>query len=237
VDAGGDEVGLELARWVALDDRVVALGPCGEDRARLHPSGLDRVERDHERLRVVDEIVVDDDGDARVNRPVDRALGLLREPTVGAEHDPDDDDVRTLRNELVDLRHLSFNARLGVDELVRAPGSVNLLLDRRLVPQRDPIFRVVVPRLADEAARRGADCAAGRESATRGGRRGAGRRRRAGRAHQAGDNADSDEPSPLHRRISCTPCRPPRSYLPAHRRHLHRRIDPRRSHRKVGRLR
>src|SRR5439155_15736255 len=143
---------------VALDDRVVALRLRREDGLRLELSHENVVEGDVKSLRVLDEPVIRDDRNAVLDRLRDGRLD--RRPVLRE----DDQDLRALRDAVVDVAGLSLRRRLGAIGTVLAAASRDRSLDRGLIPLRPALFLIVVPRHTDRARRGGRRRRTGRSS-------------------------------------------------------------------------
>ena len=145
-------------------------GTAAKIASGLHPADLDVVERDVERVGILDQAVIGDHGYAGR----DRALatdGLMAVPSWART-------MSTLAP--CEMRFSMLLACVSADDLASfdtygAAAGLDRRLERRLVPLRPALFLVVVPRHADDAvAARGS--ASGRVGAS--GRRALGRSRR-----------------------------------------------------------
>ena len=139
------EVGVRVGA-VALDDHVVALGDDLDDLLGHQLADERVVEGDVEGLLVLDQAVVRDDRDALINRGLHGRLD--RRAVLGQ----DDEHLRAIGDELLDVRRLLLGGRTGVSADVRAARSLDDLLDAGLVPLGPALFLEVVPGHADLAA-------------------------------------------------------------------------------------
>ena len=154
--AGVEEVRVGV-RGRALDEDIVSLGLHGEHGTRLHAAHLDVVEREVEHVRVLDQPVVGDHGDAGLLRA--RHRGPHRVCILGE----DDERLRPLRDQRLDVGELLLVGALRIGSDVARAGRAQGGAHRHLVAL-PALFLEVGPRHADDLApgeRRRRECGGG----------------------------------------------------------------------------